>query len=364
MSENIYEMKKIAVLCNYQLLPDRIGGMDHFFWQFDEAAKKAGYEVDWFFPNTAEQGGYKTLTIVASENPSVEKTFLRYIEHEQRKYDTVFCHFLELCTPFYKQVKKHLPNAQLIAVDHNPRPIEGYSLTKRISKRIKGLLFSTYIDTFVGVSQYTVNEIRSDFGKTAASKTIVIYNGIVTDSIQKRLNRSSIKPTFLTACHLRYSKGIQDLVEAVSLLPEPIRTDIHIDVYGDGPCAPDLKALVEQKKLNAQFTFKGNSPNLGSIYHCYDYLIHPSHMECFSLGILESLAANVPVITTSVGGNEEVVTHNLNGYIFPCKNTILLSKILKDLYTGEKRIHEDVSKPSRNQYTIGQMVEEYITLIN
>ena len=33
-------------------------------------------------------------------------------------------------------------------------------------------------------------------------------------------------------------------------------------------------------------------------------------MECFSLSILESLAANIPVITTPVGGNLEVVTNN------------------------------------------------------
>lgn len=357
-------MKKIAVLCNYQLLPDRIGGMDQFFWHFDAAAKIAGYEVDWFFPNTAEHGMYKSLTIIASGHPSVEQRFLQHIAEEQKEYNTVFCHFLELCTPFYKQVKKHLPNTRLVAVDHNPRPVEGYSLPKRISKRIKGLLFSRYIDTLVGVSQYTVNEIRNDFGKTVAAKAIVIYNGIVTDSIQKRLSRSPIKPTFLTACHLRYSKGIQDLIEAVSLLPEPIRTNIRIDVYGDGPCAADLWALVEQKKLTTQVTFKGNSSQLGSIYHLYDYLIHPSHMECFSLGILESLAANVPVVTTAVGGNEEVVINNSNGYIFPCKNTTLLSKLLADLYSGEKGIRGDISSHIRNHYTIDQMVKKYITLVN
>ena len=26
--------KRIAVLCNYELLPERVGGMDYFFWQF------------------------------------------------------------------------------------------------------------------------------------------------------------------------------------------------------------------------------------------------------------------------------------------------------------------------------------------
>jgi glycosyltransferase involved in cell wall biosynthesis len=34
-----------------------------------------------------------------------------------------------------------------------------------------------------------------------------------------------------------------------------------------------------------------------------------SHMECFSLSILESCVMNVPVITTNVGGNEEVIVN-------------------------------------------------------
>ena len=38
---------KIAIVCNYQLRSDRIGGMDRFFKAFDSKAKEAGYTVDW-----------------------------------------------------------------------------------------------------------------------------------------------------------------------------------------------------------------------------------------------------------------------------------------------------------------------------
>ena len=111
---------------------------------------------------------------------------------------------------------------KIIAVDHNPRPFKGYPLKKRIQKRVKGLLYSRYIDLFVGVSQYTVNEIIKDFGSHLTRKSLVVYNGIAYEKFIKRANRNSIKPTFLVACHLRYSKGIQDLIDAVALLPENI----------------------------------------------------------------------------------------------------------------------------------------------
>jgi glycosyltransferase involved in cell wall biosynthesis len=52
----------------------------------------------------------------------------------------------------------------------------------------------------------------------------------------------------------------------------------------------------------------GSTANLSELY-CNDYMVQPTHMECFSLSILESLSANVPVITTN-GGNEEVIINN------------------------------------------------------
>ena len=43
-------MKKIAVICNYELLPERVGGMDRFFWLFNKQCLQLNYQIDWFFP--------------------------------------------------------------------------------------------------------------------------------------------------------------------------------------------------------------------------------------------------------------------------------------------------------------------------
>jgi L-malate glycosyltransferase len=94
--------KKIAVLCDYRLMPERVGGMDRFFWLFDAECKAQGHEVVWFFPNDLHHEGYSQLTIVPANGKSIEQTFLDY----NQPFDVVFTHFLELCTPFYKTVKK------------------------------------------------------------------------------------------------------------------------------------------------------------------------------------------------------------------------------------------------------------------
>jgi glycosyltransferase involved in cell wall biosynthesis len=286
-------------------LPERIGGMDHFFWRFDAECKMQGITVIWFFPNTASHGNYGKLAIIPSEEKSLERSFLSYFQAKNDRFSHIITHFLELCTPFFKKIKQK-SGAQLIAIDHNPRPLKGYSFKKRFKKRLKGAIYSQYIDVFVGVSAYTVRELLRDFGRHIESKCCVVHNGIVIENIAER---TSIKqpPRFVVVSHLRKSKGIQDLIAAVSSLPEPIKNELKIDIYGEGPFENELKTLINGQKRVKNFRFLGSSDRISSVICQYDYLLHPTHMECFSLTLLESLAANVPVITTPVGGNLEVV---------------------------------------------------------
>lgn len=353
---------RIAVLCNYELLPERVGGMDSFFWQFDKQCVANGIQVDWFFPNKSDHGEYNTLTIFGSEYKSVENYFLSFCKTNTTAYTHIITHFVELCTPFFYKIKM-FSDAKIIAIDHNPRPIQGYPLKKRIEKRIKGILFSRYIAVFVGVSDYTVNEIIHDFGSPVKMKTLTIYNGVVLEDILERTNRSIVNPTFLTASHLRESKGIQDLIAAVALLPVAIQKTIKIDLYGDGPYKSILVEKMKQHDVAHCFAFMGSSPNLKTLFSNYDYMLQPTYMECFSLSILESLAANVPVITTNVGGNEEVVVDGENGYIFKAKDIVALKDILEAIYLGNQRIEKNTRTLVEDYFSLNVMVAHHLALV-
>ena len=355
--------KKIAVLCNYELLPTRVGGMDYFFWLFDEKCKEHSIEVEWFFPNKSDHGAYSKLHIIESNYENVETFFAHYCKTNAENYSHIITHFVELCAPVFKKIRK-LSSAKIIAIDHNPRPLSGYSLKKKIIKRMKGLFYSKYIDVFIGVSNYTVNEIFKDFGNHLMSKTRTIYNGVLIDDILKKENGNSSNPSFLVASHLRKSKGIQDLIDAVALLSEGTKSAIAIDSYGDGPYKTALLEKVSEKKLEGNFNFKGSKSNLKNIFHDYDYMLQPTHMECFSLSILESLAANVPVITTNVGGNEEVITNTINGFIFPAKDVKALKELLEELVNGTKKIEVNTRNLIEEHFSLEKMVQNHFQLID
>lgn len=353
--------KKIAIVCNYALNPNRIGGMDRFYVAYDTKAKSLGYEVHWYFSDYETFNFFTGLTIYSDKNQNVESFFIDKINQEDLKYDILVTHFVALCTSFFKEAKD-TGIQKTIAVDHNPRPLEGFPISKIIKNKIKGVLYSSYVNQFVGVSEYTRNHILKDYGFFLKNKTIVIYNGIETSVFVKRTKEN--KNRFVVCSHLRESKGIQDLLKAVSILESNIKSQIHIDIYGEGPFEEELLAMTNQLKLDQIVYFKGSSSRLHELVANYSYLLQPTYMECFSLSILESLAASVPVITTTVGGNLEIIEHNKNGFIFKPKDFQTLSKIIKNIVLGNIAITNEVHSQIENEFNLEKMVAEHIQLLN
>ncbi|MEC7782982.1 MAG: glycosyltransferase family 4 protein [Bacteroidota bacterium] len=360
--------KRLAVVCNYVLRQDRIGGMDRFFVAYDTAAKAKGYAVDWFFPDVLDKAFYEGVTVFSADGQcSVEHYFLKHLEKKQKNYNSLVTHFTELCTPFYKQAKVAGSIQTVIAVDHNPRPLNGFPLKKRLKNRLKGYFHHKAIDHFIGVSSYTAKQIVKDLGPVVAKKTGVIYNGIDTSVFKKgennNLNQEG-KVQFIVVSHLRESKGIQDLIDALGYLPEAIKNRLHITIYGEGTLEEGLKQQARDKEVLRLLSFKGSSSEIPQLLADFEYLIQPTYMECFSLSILESLSANVPVITTTVGGNPEIIKGGLNGFLFKPKDKQALARILEGIVLGDRKISRDTSLLIEKEYSLDRMVAEHINLLD
>jgi len=92
-------------------------------------------------------------------------------------------------------------------------------------------------------------------------------------------------------------------------------------------------------------------------------MLQPTYMECFSLSILESLLSNVPVITTKVGGNAEVIIPGKNGWLFEATDVERLTEIIENILSGAFSIKEDVYKEIEEKYSLELMVENHIKLL-
>ena len=340
--------------------------MDRFFNAYDEVAKEKGYDVTWFFSEYKPFDFYSDLIIFSAGGAeNVEINFLDHLKKDPQKYDILITHFTSLCSSFYKKVKTISSIKKSIVVDHNPRPLNGFPIKKRIKNRLKGLVYHKHIDQFIGVSQYTVDNIIKDLGNQVAIKTSLVYNGIDTKVFNKRisLDQQSDQLKLVVVSHLRYSKGIQDLIAALGLLSHEHKKQVKVDIYGEGPMENLLKKQIEDEKIEQIISFKGSSSAIPQLLCKYDYLIQPTYMECFSLSILESLSANLPVITTTVGGNPEIIQNDKNGFLFKAKDIHALNEILKSLINGEIKINKPVYELIEQKYTLEKMVVNHMQIL-
>lgn len=99
-----------------------------------------------------------------------------------------------------------------------------------------------------------------------------------------------------------------------------------------------LKYLSKSYGLDKNIIFEGYQHDVSKYYQILDFIILPSVSEGCSYNIIEAMKCGLPVIVSNVGGNNELVINNKNGYIYDYtdikdyeKNTIFITNYNKHL---------------------------------
>ena len=117
-------------------------------------------------------------------------------------------------------------------------------------------------------------------------------------------------------CRIAEQKRPYLFFEIVKKLTE-IRNDFVVIVAGDGPMLNGLKRKVREDKLDIFFAFVGNIKRTERIYAISDLTVNTSIKEGLALTSYESLAMNVPVVSSDVGGQKELINEDV-GIVVPC----------------------------------------------
>jgi glycosyltransferase involved in cell wall biosynthesis len=152
----------------------------------------------------------------------------------------------------------------------------------------------------------------------------VIHNGVDvsrfrrTDfSVQARSLRSTLgipETAFVFSCiaGFRPEKGHRLLVHAFASLPG----DTHLLLAGDGPERPAVEAVVRARDLQHRVRFLGNVMDVRPVIVASNATVLPSTaVETFSLAMLESMALEVPLIASKMGGVAEAITDRETGLL-------------------------------------------------
>jgi glycosyltransferase involved in cell wall biosynthesis len=144
----------------------------------------------------------------------------------------------------------------------------------------------------------------SIFLKRLINARIPLGIEIIPNSLDTVVEQTTQKrDRILIATRMVERKGVQDFIRAATGMQPPW----EIYVVGDGPYLPEIKALAKQYSVPA--TFLGFVPRdeLRQLYRSARVFVFPSHQENFPMVLLEAMAAECAIVTTSAPGCLEVV---------------------------------------------------------
>ncbi len=111
--------------------------------------------------------------------------------------------------------------------------------------------------------------------------------------------------------------GVEYFVRAMPLIAE--RMDVEAVLVGDGPERARLEALAGELGVAGRIRFLGARPNaeMPGLLSSAELSVFPSLMEATSVAALESMACELPVAASRVGGLPEIVDETVGGLFEP-----------------------------------------------
>ena len=203
------------------------------------------------------------------------------------------------------------------------------------------------------------------------AKIITIANGIdlarieneaSVDLEQYRLAEGA--PIWCVVGRLNEAKGHSDLLEALAVYRDQGHQFSCVFV-GEGELQEAIEERIAELNLGEQIKLLGWRPSAIGFIKGSDALLMPSRWEGLPMTLLESMAAGTPVVATAVGGIPDVISHGVNGLIYPAGDAAALCENLHKLQYEPERVSTMATKAeqlARARYSAEQVARDYENL--
>lgn len=312
-------LHKIVIAANYPILANRIGGIDRFFWALDESLKKRNIVALWIFPSSKDAYIYtdKKFNIIFLSPDTFIMSLTEWIK-SQDSISLLVTHFIPYNTK-YNWIWKLGSVRKIIAVDHMSRPVLSKHGIKKIIFTIKGAINFFSIDGIIAVSDFVKICILNELGNIWNKKIKVVYNGVDTSlfGVDKIALNDDNPFVILFFGHLIREKGVQVLIQAISMVDACFKGRIKLIIAGDGTYRNDLANQVKSLKIESIVSFIGNIPDNFEVLKKANVVVVPSlWQEAFGLTVAEALASGVPVVASDIGAIPEILPNGKAGLLF------------------------------------------------
>lgn len=194
----------------------------------------------------------------------------------------------------------------------------------------------------------------------------VIYNG--SDFQPAELEKEDARKEIGIAGNIILSsgriapwKGFRMLIK---LMPQMFQVNqfFHLVIVGSGPHSEELRSMVRTLGLERKVSLVGpkSKEELAVYLAAADVFVLNSGYEGFSHQLLEALRAGVPVVTTTSGGNRELIEQGENGFLVKFNDEFNLVEAIKTLHRdkGIRKQFIESGKETVEEFSVGRMLSE------
>ncbi len=176
----------------------------------------------------------------------------------------------------------------------------------------------------------------------------------------KKIKNDHASPLVIFVGRLVYYKGIQYLIDAISLVP-----DVSLVIIGSGPLKKELLNQIQNLNLEKRIHIlpEVDEETLYSFYEACDIFVLPSVEKSETYGIvqIEAMACAKPVICTELKtGTTFINQHERTGFVVPPRDSNALAEAIQKLtFNNALRIEmgQNAKKRALMEFTSEKMVE-------
>lgn len=232
-----------------------------------------------------------------------------------------------------------LTSTPFVTTLHVPPSDAPFLSRERMRERLACALLSRH-GTTVAVSQ-AQRDMYVKRGLIDPERIVVVHNGIETDAFAAadRPRQVALRERFglpAEALVLTSVAVLRDDTKGIHLLLEAARdvlagVPVRLLIAGDGPARPGLERRARELGLQDVVLWLGQRDDVATILAGSDLFVLPTLSDQFPTVLLEAMAAGLPVISTSVGGVPEIVSHESTGLLVPAGDVAALAGAIERL---------------------------------
>ena len=218
-------------------------------------------------------------------------------------------------------------------------------------------------DRIVGISKKTSSSIKEVY-PDYSQKLVTVYNGYDFESIlEKSKEKVAIEIAPQSICtigRIEENKGSDRVVEVIRLLHQQGKKYHHYFI-GAGDMEEELKKQVKEYQLEDYVHFLGYQKNSYQYLSKMQVLLSMSKQEGFPGVYVEALSLGVPLVSTEVGGAEELSQEERFGKII--KSNQEAAQAIENYMTAASSFNVNEASQFIQQFTIAKQIEQVEKLI-